>query len=96
MSIVTIIGYLAALASMASFVPQAWKIVRSGQTRGLSSGMYLLTVAAFGLWLTYGVMAQQWPLVVSNAVCFLLSGFILVMTLLPPKAPRRVARRLKE
>lgn len=94
MKMVVLLGYLAALASMASFVPQAWKIIRSRQTKGISSGMYLLTVSAFGLWLVYGVMLQQWPLVVSNAVCFALSGFILVMTLLPKARRDKVAATL--
>ena len=95
MKIVVLLGYLAALASMASFVPQAWKIIRSRQTRGISAGMYLLTVSAFGLWLVYGVLLKQWPLVVSNAVCFGLSAFILVMTLLPQARKDKVAATLK-
>ncbi len=95
MKMVVLLGYLAALASMASFVPQAWKIIRSRQTKGISSGMYLLTVSAFGLWLVYGVLLKQWPLVVSNTVCFALSGFILVMTLLPTARRDKVAATLK-
>jgi MtN3 and saliva related transmembrane protein len=95
MKMVVLLGYLAALASMASFVPQAWKIIRSRQTKGLSAGMYLLTVSAFGLWLVYGVLLKQWPLVVSNAVCFGLSAFILVMTLLPQARRDKVAATLK-
>jgi len=88
---ITVLGYLAALASMASFVPQAWKIIRSRQTKDISAGMYLLTVSAFALWLAYGVILHQWPLVVSNGVCFLLSAFILVMTLLPQSQKEEVA-----
>ena len=91
---IVILGYFAALASMASFVPQAWKIIRSRQTKGISSGMYLLTVTAFGLWLVYGVLLKQWPLVVSNAVCLALSAFILAMTLLPQSRKDKVAASL--
>ena len=91
MSAVTILGYLAAAASMASFAPQAWKIIRSRETKGISAGMYLLTVSAFALWLAYGVVQRQWPLVVSNSVCFALSAFILAMTLLPQAKKDKVA-----
>ncbi|MES2253645.1 MAG: PQ-loop domain-containing transporter [Pseudomonadota bacterium] len=96
MRAITILGYLAAMASMASFVPQAWKIIRScsHETKDISVGMYLLTVSAFGLWLAYGVWLEQWPLVVSNAVCFILSGFILVMTLSPQSWKDRVSATL--
>jgi MtN3 and saliva related transmembrane protein len=56
--------------------------------------MYLLTVSAFALWLAYGTLLRQWPLVVSNGVCFGLSVFILVMTLLPQSRKNKVAAAL--
>ncbi|MDR3527238.1 MAG: SemiSWEET transporter [Rhizomicrobium sp.] len=92
--VVITLGYLAAAASMASFAPQAWKIIRSRETKDISAGMYGLTVAAFALWLAYGVLQRQWPLVLSNGVCLLLSGFILVMTLLPRSQKEKVADAL--
>jgi MtN3 and saliva related transmembrane protein len=92
---VTVIGYLAALASMASFVPQAVKVVRSRETKDISAGIYSLTVAAFALWLAYGILQRQWPLVVSNGVCFVLSSFILAMTLLPQHRKEAVAETLE-
>jgi MtN3 and saliva related transmembrane protein len=94
MSPITILGYLAALASMASFVPQAWKVIRTRQTKGISAGMYLLTVMAFALWLAFGIALRQWPLVVSNGVCLALSVFILAMTLFPKKEKEKVAAAL--
>lgn len=92
---VTVIGYLAALASMASFVPQAIKVVRSRETKDISANMYSLTVAAFALWLAYGILQRQWPLVVSNGVCLVLSSFILAMTLLPQQRKEAVAKTLE-
>jgi MtN3 and saliva related transmembrane protein len=79
---------------MGSFAPQAWKIIQSRETKDISVGMYLLTVSAFALWLGYGVLQHQWPLVVSNGVCFVLSAFILVMTLLPQRQKDKVAETL--
>jgi MtN3 and saliva related transmembrane protein len=48
-------------------------------------------VIGFAAWATYGMMLSQWPLVVSNGICFLLSGFILAMTLLPSAKKNAVA-----
>jgi MtN3 and saliva related transmembrane protein len=93
-SYVNALGFLAALASMASFVPQAWKIIRTRETKDISAGMYFLTVAAFALWLGFGVLQRQWPLVVSNAVCLTLSLFILAMTLFRQTGKDRVAAAL--
>jgi len=56
----------------------------------------MITVTAFALWAIYGVILRQWPLVVSNVICFGLSGFILVMKLLPRSQKRRVGRSIKK
>ncbi|MBC7952885.1 MAG: SemiSWEET transporter [Rhodospirillaceae bacterium] len=94
MDITTVIGTLAALASTASFAPQAWKIIKLRHTADISSAMYALTVTGFGLWLAYGVLLGQWPLIVTNAVCLLMSAFILVMSLLPQRKKDAVADTL--
>jgi MtN3 and saliva related transmembrane protein len=90
----TIVGFLAALASTISFTPQAWKIIRSRDTEGISAAMYAITVAGFALWLCYGVMLARWPIILSNGICLALSGFILVMTLLPQRKKDEVAKSL--
>jgi MtN3 and saliva related transmembrane protein len=79
----TLVGSLAALASTTSFMPQAWKIIRTRDTSAISAGMYAVTVTGFSLWLAYGLLLGQWPLIVTNGVCLALSGFILAMKLLP-------------
>jgi MtN3 and saliva related transmembrane protein len=69
--------------STVSFAPQAWQIIRSRETNSISAPMYALTVTAFSLWLCYGILKSEWPLVVSNSICLALSSFILWMKLLP-------------
>ena len=81
--IMTIVGSLAAVCSTVSFVPQAWKVIRSGKTEDLSAKTYGLTVTGFALWLTYGILQIDWPLIVTNGLSGLLSGFIFAMILLP-------------
>lgn len=83
MNWITAAGVIAALCSMVSFVPQAWRIVRSRDTSSISPAMYSFTVAGFALWTLYGLGLGEWPLIVTNSVCLLLAAFILLMTLLP-------------
>lgn len=91
MSWISILGSLAAIASTVSFTPQAVKIIRTRETKDISTGMYAITVSAFALWCAYGVTLGQWPLIASNSICLLLSGFILMMKLLPRPAKEKVA-----
>ena len=44
--------------------------------------MYALTVCGLALWLAFGVLQGQWPLIIANFICLVLSGFILLMKLL--------------
>ncbi len=94
MDITAMIGTFAAIASTVSFAPQAWKIIKRRHTGDISTAMYVITVTGFGLWLAYGVLRGEWPLIVSNALCFLMSGFILLMSLLPQRRKETVADRL--
>lgn len=96
MLLITIIGTAAALASTISFTPQAVKIIKTAETKDISTGMYLITVSAFALWTAYGLVLRQWPLVASNVICFFLSGFILVMKLLPRAQKREVSEALEK
>lgn len=90
----TLVGSFATLCSVTSFVPQAWKVIRTRDMTGISTGMYAVTVVGFALWLTYGLLLRQWPLILTNGACLLLSGFILGMKLLPRRKREEVADAL--
>lgn len=87
-------GWLATLASTVSFTPQAWKIIKTRKTDDISRGMYLITVFGFACWTTYGALLDEWPIIVTNSICFTLSAFILVMKLLPRREKEAVADTL--
>jgi len=91
MNWVALAGTLAALCSTVSFLPQAWRIVRSRDTSAISPLTYSLTVAGFALWTAYGIGLGEWPLIATNSICFVLSAFILLMTLLPRSRKNAVA-----
>ena len=94
MDIATLVGAAASTCSVSSFAPQAWKVIRSRDTRSISAAMYALTVTGFALWLAYGVMLGAWPLILTNGTCLLLAAFILAMKLLPQRGKEAVAETL--
>lgn len=77
--IANVIGTLAALCSMTSFIPQIAKIWRDRDASEISLRMYLITVTGFSLWTAYGVLTRSWPVAVSNVICLALSGAILAL-----------------
>lgn len=94
MDATTLVGACATACSTASFVPQAWKVIRTRDTAAISKRMYVVTVAGFSLWLAYGLLLEQWPLILTNGICLALSAFILMMKLLPQRRREAVAAAL--
>ncbi len=92
MSTAAWIGSLAAIISVASFTPQAWKIIKERHTQGLSAFTYVLTCVGFTLWISYGVLRGDWAIIVPNSICLLLAAFILLLILLPEQKTEQVAR----
>jgi MtN3 and saliva related transmembrane protein len=89
------IGSLAAILSVISFTPQAWKIIRERQTRGLSATTYGLTCAAFALWAVYGMLKGDPAIIVPNGICLLLAAFILLLILLPDRQTAAIAKAIE-
>ena len=88
------IGAIAALLSVTSFVPQAWRVIKTRETKDLATPMWVMNVAGFALWTIYGVLIATWPIIVPNAICFLLASFILVMKLASSPTKQRIASAL--
>jgi MtN3 and saliva related transmembrane protein len=76
-----LIGYLAAILTTCSFVPQAWLTFRTRDVSGISLGMYCVFAVGVALWLTYGLLLGAWPVVAANAVTLTLALAILAMKL---------------
>jgi len=79
MTLIDATGYAAATLTTAAFLPQAWLTFRSRDVNGISLGMYSAFTVGIALWLTYGVLTRAWPIVVANAVTFVLAAAILTM-----------------
>ncbi|AVP98191.1 hypothetical protein C7S18_13755 [Ahniella affigens] len=76
-----LVGYLAAVLTTSSFLPQALKTLRTRDVSGISLSMYCLFVSGVLLWLVYGVMRQAWPIIIANAITAVLAGSVLVLKL---------------
>lgn len=76
-----LIGYLAAILTTCSFLPQVWHTFRTRDVSGISLGMYLVFACGVALWLAYGVLMGAWPIVLANAITLALALAILAMKL---------------
>ena len=79
--LITAIGFAAAALPTLAFLPQAVKSWRSRSTSDVSLGMALLLVTGIVLWLAYGLLRADLPIIAANAVTLVLAGSILVSKL---------------
>jgi MtN3 and saliva related transmembrane protein len=61
------LGYVAGLITVGAFLPQVVRAWRTRQTRDLSLSTFALLVTAGSLWVVYGAIARDWPVVATNA-----------------------------
>lgn len=77
----TLIGLLAATLTTASFIPQVVKTWRRKETKDLSLWMLLLFAAGVSLWLLYGALIGDLPVMLANLVTLSLVLALLVFKL---------------
>ena len=81
MNYVMILGILAALCTTGSFVPQAIKTFKSRETKDISLTMYVILFFGISMWLVYGILRSDLPVISANAVTLVFVSAILGMKL---------------
>jgi len=79
MAIVDIIGYIAALLTTISFLPQAIHTYKTKSVEDISLGMYSTFTFGVLLWLIYGIIIKNIPIILANTVTGSLSILILYL-----------------
>ena len=79
---IELIGYSAAVCTTAAFAPQLLKAWRSKSTRDISLGMFVVMTIGVVLWLIYGALKGDAPLIAANAVTLALALGILILKLI--------------
>jgi len=77
MNFFTFIGLAAATCTTISFLPQAVKVIRTRDTKSLSLPMYIILTIGVLLWLIYGLLVNDIPVIVANTITSVFSFIIL-------------------
>ena len=76
---VSLIGYLAASLTTVAFVPQVVRAWRTRSTHDVSLSMFVMLNAGIFLWLIYGVLIHDLPLIAANLITGVLAASILYL-----------------
>lgn len=81
MNYIDIIGLFAAVCTTIAFLPQVMKTWKSKSAKDLSLGMFSLFFTGVGLWLAYGILQHDIPIILANGVTLILAGSLLFFKL---------------
>lgn len=81
MNNMTTLGLIAGTLTTVAFLPQVIRTWKRRSAADLSFPMLAVFTGGVGLWLAYGWLMGDLPLVITNVVTFVLAGAILAMKL---------------
>ena len=61
------LGTVAGIITVGAFLPQVLRAWRTRRTRDLSLGSFALLITAGTLWVVYGLLSRDWPVVATNS-----------------------------
>jgi len=79
MDLYEILGFLAAILTTISFLPQVIKIYKSKETKSISLTMYVVLSLGILMWLIYGIHLKSMPMIIANTISFILTVYIFFM-----------------
>lgn len=67
------IGFIAASLTTVSFIPQLIKTVKTKETKHISLFMYLIFTLGVAMWVIYGALTHDLPVILANSItlCFI-------------------------
>ena len=81
MDLTGIIGLGAAVLTTIANIPQAYKIVKDKSTKSISLTMFIVLLSGTSLWVWYGVMKDDIPIILANTISSLSSTVIIILKL---------------
>ena len=72
------IGLIAGSLTASSMLPQFLKILKDKKADDISVPMLLILITGLGMWIYYGTIQKDWPLILTNSFSLILNVLILI------------------
>ena len=79
MDLTSILGLVAGICTTAAVVPQLLKAWKTKEVDDVSPGMFFVLITGLALWVVYGVIKNDFPIIATNGVAFLLNSLMLFL-----------------
>jgi MtN3 and saliva related transmembrane protein len=81
MNSIQFLGLTAGMLTTIAFLPQVIKTWRARSAKGLSLGMFSLFCTGVAMWLAYGILVQDVPVIAANLLTLMLASTLLFFKL---------------
>lgn len=73
-----VLGIIAGILTSISMIPQLVKVIREKNVEDISLLMLLVLISGLSLWVWYGLMKDEMPIILSNSFAVLVNICLLV------------------
>ena len=72
-----VVGMIAGAFTTFCFIPQVWKTIKTSHTQGISLIYFVFINIGIALWLVYGILNQDLPIILANIFSLIFAFIIL-------------------
>jgi len=77
----TIVGTVAGVLVSVAMLPQLFKLIKSKKADDVSTGMLVILLFGVALWVYYGIIKKEVPIICTNAFSLLVNSVILALSI---------------
>ncbi len=81
-----VLGIVAGILTSVSMIPQLIKVLKDKNVNDLSWVMLLVLITGVSLWVWYGIVKDEWPIILSNAFSVMVNISLLICYMLYKKS----------
>ncbi|MFV8369374.1 SemiSWEET family sugar transporter [Flavobacterium sp. LB2R40] len=79
MDYIQILGLIAATLTTGANFPQTYKIIKTKSTKDISKVTYVMLFCGGMMWLIYGILQNDIPIIIANGISGAICGIILIL-----------------
>lgn len=79
MDYIQVLGLAAAAFTTGANFPQTYKIIKTKSTKDISKVTYFMLLCGGILWLVYGILKSDIPIIIANGISAAICGIILIL-----------------
>lgn len=73
-----VVGIAAGILTSTALLPQLFKMFKEKKATDISLPMLLILLAGVALWMCYGLMKKDWPIIITNGFSLLVNILIIL------------------